>query len=91
MLDIKRMIGIIQTARPKTKLTLEMITRDPLKVPVFTDKYWATWPERSGLPLARTMRMVKAKSQKLPMLSTLSQAAQKAEEHENVKKCLAWL
>lgn len=90
MLDLRRILETIRRARPKTKLTLEMITRDPLKIPCFTDKYWATWPERSGRDLARTMRLVKAKSQKLPMLSALSPADQKAAEHENVVKCLAW-
>ena len=35
VLDMKRIVGAIATARPKTKLTLEMITRNPLSVPCY--------------------------------------------------------
>jgi sugar phosphate isomerase/epimerase len=89
MLDIPKIIGIIEKARPKTRLTLEMITRDPLKVPVFTDKYWATFPDRGGSYLARTMRMVRDKKSALPVLSTLSKEEQLKTEEQNVRKCLA--
>ena len=43
MLDMKRMADIIKRARPDVHFSLEMITRDPLKVPCLTDKYWATF------------------------------------------------
>jgi hypothetical protein len=89
MLDIPKIIGMVEKARPKTRMTLEMITRDPLKVPVFTDKYWATMPDRSGLHVARTMRTVRAKKSKLPVITSLSKAAQLRAEEENVRKCLA--
>ena len=58
MLDMRRIVDTIRRARPETRLTLEMITRDPLKVPCLTDAYWATFPDRNGLYLARTLRMV---------------------------------
>jgi 3-oxoisoapionate decarboxylase len=89
MLDIPKIMDIIEKARPKTRMTLEMITRDPLKVPVFTDKYWATFPDRNGLYLARTMRMVRAKKSKLPVISGLSKEEQLKIEEQNVKRCLA--
>jgi 3-oxoisoapionate decarboxylase len=66
-----------------------MITRDPLKVPVFTDKYWATFPDRNGAYLARTMRMVRAKKSNLPVISGLSKEEQLKVEEQNVRKCLA--
>jgi sugar phosphate isomerase/epimerase len=40
MLDLARIVRTIRAARPKTNFSLEMITRDPLKIPVLTDKYW---------------------------------------------------
>jgi sugar phosphate isomerase/epimerase len=89
MLDISKIIGMIEKAKPKVRMTLEMITRDPLKVPVFTDKYWATFPDRNGLYLARTMRMVHAKRTKLPTLSQLPKEEQLKVEDQNVRDCLA--
>ena len=48
-MDIPAMLKILKAANPKLLPMHELITRDPLKVPVLTDKYWVTWPERSGL------------------------------------------
>jgi sugar phosphate isomerase/epimerase len=90
MLDMPRVIGAIRTARPQTRMTLEMITRDPLQVPCLTDKYWATFPDRSGQDLARTLRMVRGQSgrQRLPVLAGLDRAAQLRLEEDNVRQCL---
>jgi len=48
-------VDSIRKARPRVRLNLEMITRDPLKVPCLMDRYWLTFPERSGVYLARTL------------------------------------
>ncbi|MBC7925915.1 MAG: TIM barrel protein [Bryobacteraceae bacterium] len=89
MLDMKRIIDTIQKARPKTKLTLEMITRDPLRVPAMTEKYWATFPDRNGKYLASTFRLVRDNAKTLPVFSHLSKTEQLAAEEENVRRCLA--
>ena len=89
MLDIPKMMAIIEKARPRTRMTLEMITRNPLKVPTLTEKYWATFPDRSGVYLARTMRMVAANKSKLPTIDGLSRAEQLRVEDQNVRRCLA--
>lgn len=91
MLDIPGLVSTIRKARPKVNLVLEMMSRDPLKVPVFTDKYWQTFPERSGIYLARTLRMVRDKKTKLPSFSNLSREKQLEVEEDNVKRCLAAL
>jgi hypothetical protein len=65
-----------------------MITRDPLKVPCLTDGYWATFPQRNGLYLARTLRMVREKP--LPVVTGLSREAQLQLEEDNVKKSLTY-
>ncbi len=88
-LDVPKIMATIQRARPKTKMTLEMITRDPLHVPCLTEKYWTTFPERNGVYLARTMRMVREKKTRLPVLTGLSREQQLALENDNVKRCLA--
>lgn len=90
MLDMKRIVATIQKARPKTRMTLEMITRNPLKVPCFTDKYWVTFPERGGIYLARTARLVRSQKsrQNLPTIDQLDRAAQLRLEEDNVKQSL---
>ena len=37
-----------------------MITRDPLKVPCLTDRYWATFADLPGRHLARTLSLVRS-------------------------------
>jgi|HubBroStandDraft_1064217.scaffolds.fasta_scaffold00285_6 sugar phosphate isomerase/epimerase len=88
MLDMRRIVDTIRHAQPETRLTLEMITRDPLKVPCLTDAYWATFPQRNGLYLARTLRM--ARERALPVVSGLAHEAQLQVEEDNVKKSLAY-
>ncbi|MGA3040792.1 MAG: TIM barrel protein [Bryobacteraceae bacterium] len=89
-LDMGRIVDTIRRARPETRLTLEMITRDPLKVPCLTDAYWATFPARSPLYLARTLRMVRDSKRDLPEVSGLPRDAQLQLEEDNVKKSLAY-
>lgn len=90
MLDVRRMISTIERARPKTRLSLEMITRNPLRVPCLTDQYWVTFPDRSGIYLARTLRLVRErKSERLPTLDGLDRATQHKLEEDNVRRCLA--
>ena len=91
-LDIPAMWKVLKTANPKLLAMHELITRDPLKVPVLTDKYWATWPDRSGLYLGRTLRMVRDNASKkpLPVISTLSPEQQFAAEEANNVKCFDW-
>ncbi len=91
MLDIPRLVAKVRKAKPKANIVLEMITRDPLKVPCLTPKYWLTFGDRSGYLLAKTIRMVRqhAKSE-LPVISHLSREEQGRIEEANVRKCLGW-
>src|SRR5207237_7029641 len=41
-LDLPEVVRVLRAARPAVRLNLEMITRDPLRVPCLTEKYWAT-------------------------------------------------
>ncbi|HEY7305007.1 MAG TPA: TIM barrel protein [Bryobacteraceae bacterium] len=83
-LDLKRAVSLVRQHWPKANFSLEMITRDPLKVPCLTDGYWVTFPDRNGLYLARTLKFVDThKSAKpLPRENTL------AREQQNVIDCL---
>lgn len=90
-LDLRQFVAILRKANPKIHFCLETITRDPLRVPCLTDKYWATFGEVPGRDLARTLRTVRAHS--APALvepSRLPPAEQVALEQATVKKSLAY-
>jgi sugar phosphate isomerase/epimerase len=89
-LDLPKIIGILRKARPEVRFNLEMITRDPLKVPCLTPKYWATLDDVPGRDLARTLALVRKRKQTLPRVSGLAREQQLAAEEENVRKCLAY-
>jgi sugar phosphate isomerase/epimerase len=91
-LDLPRVIRLVQQARPTMNFCLEMITRDPLKVPCLTDRYWGSFAERSGLYLARTLRFVNThkSSKPLPRISQLSHEEQLRREDQNVVECLKY-
>ncbi len=84
-LDLKKMTDILLAAKPKVRFSLELITRDALKVPCLTDKYWATFPDLPGRDLARTLRRVRQhRSDSLPQVSSLPADEQVALETRHV-------
>lgn len=89
-LDLAGIVAQLRKARPEVRLNLEMITRDPLRVPCLSARYWATFPELPGRHLAATLTMVRKNSAALPKVSELSLEEQLALEHSNVKKSLAF-
>lgn len=87
--DLKKMVDILRGKKPKVRFSLELITRDPLKVTCLTEKFWATMPEVPGRDLARTLRMVNARAAEvLPQVSTLPFDKQVALEDAHVRKSL---
>ena len=92
MLDLQRMIALVRQARPRTRFSLEMITRDPLNVPCLEDGYWVTFPERSGLYLERTLRLVEKQRARdpLPRVSQMDREQQLHTEEENVAACVRY-
>lgn len=93
MLDLPKIVSTIQKANPKTKFSLEMITRDPLKVPCMTKQFWETFPERNGKFLAQTFRLVRDHSSRspLPTVEQLSPEARAKVELDNVVACLRYV
>ncbi len=93
MLDLPRIISTVQKRNPKIKFSLEMMTRDPLKVPCLTKAYWEVFPDRNGKYLAQTFKLVNSKSSRepLPMVSQLSPEARTKVEEDNVKACLRYV
>jgi len=66
-LDVAAAVRVLREARPELHFSLEMIARDPLKVPVLTPKYWATMAGVPAPDLARTLRTVKARTPREPL------------------------
>ena|GEM_PF-214788 len=91
-LDLPRIVSLIQKANPKVNFSLEMITRDPLKIPCMTPQYWTVFPERNGKYLARTFRLVRDQSNggPLPTVSQLSREERAKAEEDNVKACIQY-
>jgi hypothetical protein len=67
---------------------LELITRDPLKVPVLTDDYWTTMPDLKAVELSRTWAMIKQRGsrQPFPSISALPLTEQVAMERRNIEE-----
>lgn len=91
-LDLQGAIDAIRKVRPQVRYSLEMITRDPLRVPCLEDSYWVTFPDRNGLALAHTLRFVKehASPKPLPVVSRLSHQDWVKVENDNVVRCLRY-
>jgi sugar phosphate isomerase/epimerase len=89
-LDLKRVVETVHKFHPEARLNLEMITRDPLKIPCLTKKYWATLSAVSGSVLAETLADVRRhKSPRpLPVVSRQDHRAQLDVEAANVTASL---
>jgi sugar phosphate isomerase/epimerase len=91
-LDMKRIVATLRKARPEIRLNLEMITRDPLRVPCLQPKYWTTLGELPGRELADALSRVRRHKhpRALPTTSALSHAEQLRLEADNIARCLAF-
>jgi 3-oxoisoapionate decarboxylase len=89
-LDLKKMVATIRKARPEVRFNVEMITRDPLKVPCLSESYWATLDKLPGKQLAAALAMVRkhAAKQPLPKVSGLATEKRLEVEEQNVRLCL---
>jgi sugar phosphate isomerase/epimerase len=91
LLDLPKVVQVLRSRHPEVQFCLEMITRDPLKIPCLTDRYWVAMGDLPGRALARTLRTVRTHGRKdLPRISPLSPSEQTQAEDANVRKCLAY-
>jgi len=87
-LELNRIVEVLRKARPTIRFNLEMITRDPLRIPCLTDEYWTTLDKVPGRELARMVARLKKHTAQLPRTSQLSPKDQLAVEDANVRACL---
>jgi 3-oxoisoapionate decarboxylase len=92
ILDLRRVVQVLRKAQPEIRFQIEMITRDPLKVPCLTERYWATFPDLPGRHLAHTLALVRARSPQpaLPRISRLSRDEQIRIEDDNIVRCITF-
>ena len=71
-LDLKKIMTLVEKENSSVQYNLEMITRDPLKIPCLTKKYWATFEQVPGKRLADALSMFRknASSIRLPQIAT---------------------
>jgi sugar phosphate isomerase/epimerase len=91
-LDLPALIKILCDSKPEIHLNLELITRDPLNVPVLNDDFWVTMPDVLARDLARVLGVVKSRSSPRPFVnvSQLPVDQQLALESSNVTQSLAF-
>jgi hypothetical protein len=83
------MIDTVTTARPDVRFALEMITRDPLRVPMQEERYWVTRDSRDREPGAARVAQWLAlpRAAPLPRTTGLSPDRAMALEDEHVRIC----
>ena len=91
-LDLPAILDACRKGNPAIRHNLEMITRDPLRVPCLTGRYWATLGDVPGRALADALSRVRTNPPKkpLPAIGGLSPADQLALEEEHVRRCFAY-
>jgi 3-oxoisoapionate decarboxylase len=94
ILDIPEMVKGLQQRDANMIFALEMITREPLKIPVFTKKYWATFDDSySPLPgrdLARVLEIARTAKRPLTTTTGLSPAQALALEDDLINRSIAY-
>jgi sugar phosphate isomerase/epimerase len=93
LLDLPEMVRILRKARPEIRFCLEGATRDALKVPCLTDRYWATFEDVPGSDLARTLRYIRAHASdesSLPHVEHLSLEERLRCEQNDVRESLTY-
>jgi sugar phosphate isomerase/epimerase len=89
-LDLTKVVATLRAKNPAIRFNVEMITRDPLKVPCLTPKYWATLGRVPGRDLADALARARKQAAKLPRPAGLSEEKQLAAEQDNVVRSLAF-
>ena len=92
ILPLARIVEVLKKARPDVDFCLEMITRDPLRVPYLEDGYWVTRPprDRRREEAFRAAVLAKASPDPLPHVTGLTPEQMLAAEDDNVRACVAY-
>ncbi len=91
-LPLAEMVRTVRVANPSARFHLEVITRDALKVPIYTEAFWDVFETRPAVELARFQQYLKlgAAREEFPIISALPTAGRVAAERENVAASFAF-
>ena len=91
IVPLGKIIDILRQARSDIHFCLEMITRDPLKVPYRDDRYWATFERRDQDRIQRfeASTLTRESSKPLPRISGLDATQMLKAEDENIRRSAA--
>lgn len=91
-INLPGIVDRLRRANPAIRFNLEMITRDPLRIPCLTPGYWATLEDMPARRLAAALADVRARhsSQPLSRVSRLETAQKVQREEENVRGSLGY-
>jgi 3-oxoisoapionate decarboxylase len=91
-INLREIIQIVRAKKPEVLFHLELITRDPLRVPIFNDTYWRTLDAIKAPKLAAALSTLKRSSAReaFPLISKLSPEEQVRAERENIEQSLRY-
>ncbi len=92
ILDLPAIFALCRKHNPAVTFSLEMITRDPLRIPCLTKEYWQVFQSVPGSELANMLRLVKEKqsAEPLPGVVSLTGEAKLETEENNILACLRY-
>jgi sugar phosphate isomerase/epimerase len=92
ILPLAKIMEVLRRGRADIRFCLEMITRDPLKVPYLEDKYWVTYEKRDEAKIQKFKANTLSKAAKtpLPKVSGMSSQRMLAVEDDNIRRCVAY-
>ena len=61
-LNVKTLVSIIRSTKPEVRFNLETITREAIKLPLYTDAFWTTIPGDRTQATERARAVVQSKS-----------------------------
>jgi hypothetical protein len=85
---LQKIVSTLRKHRSDVKICLEMITRDPLKVPYKSDQYWVTYEKRDEARIRKfeNSGLKRAWTKPLPRITGLSAGQALALEDENLRR-----
>ena len=91
-INLKEIIAIVRAKKPTARFHLELITRDPLRSPIYQDTYWRTLDAIKAPQLGSTLALLKSQSAPIdfPLVSKLSAEQQVRAERANIEQSLRY-
>ncbi len=90
IVDLPRAFALLRSKRPRVRFSLDMLTRDPLRIPCLTEKYWVTFGNRPARRLAAALAFVRGHkpSEPLPRVTGITKEEALALEARILARCL---